>query len=200
MARLTGVFGGTFDPPHIGHLVLADEAWAALGLDRVLWVVTGVPPHKPEVPISPVEVRLEMVHAAIEDNPHFDLSLADVERPEPHYTVGTLKWLADRHPGEGFVYLIGSDSLRDLPSWHQPAQFLEACTLLGVMQRPEIELDLESLKRALPGLELKLRFFDAPMIGASGHEIRRRAGEGAPYRYLVPKAVHQIIEARGLYR
>ncbi|MEW6568755.1 MAG: nicotinate-nucleotide adenylyltransferase [Chloroflexota bacterium] len=200
MAGLIGVFGGTFDPPHIGHLVLASEARAALGLERVLWVVTAQPPHKPYEPITPVDIRLEMVEAALAGNAAFEPSRAEIDRPGPHYAVDTLRWLNERHPGARWAYLIGADSLRDLPAWHTPEALLDAVTILGVMRRPEVEPDLAALEARLPGLSQKLHFFDAPLIGVSASDIRRRVREGEPYRYLVPPGVPELIERHHLYR
>ncbi len=196
---MIGVFGGTFDPPHIGHLILADEARAALDLERVLWVVTGVPPHKPRPPQAPLEDRLEMVTAVIAGEDGFEISRADVDRPPPHYALGTLTWLQERWTGHSFAYLMGSDSLADLPRWHRPAEFLAACAALGVMVRPGSAWDLRALERELPGLEAKCRFFEAPQVGISARDIRRRVAEGAPYRYLVPRAVTEVIREKGLY-
>lgn len=196
---MIGVFGGTFDPPHIGHLILADEARASLGLERVLWVVTGLPPHKPQPPQAPLEARLEMVAAAIAGDEGFELSRADVDRPPPHYALGTLTWLRERWPGHAFAYLMGSDSLADLPRWHRPAEFLEACAVLGVMVRPGSTWDMAALEKVLPGVGKKCRFFEAPQVGVSARDIRRRVAEGAPYRYLIPRAVMEVIRGRGLY-
>jgi len=199
MAGLTGVFGGTFDPPHLGHLTLAEKALAALDLDRVLWVVTAQPPHKPGEPITPVEHRVTMVEAAIRDNPCFELSRADIDRPAPHYAVDTLRWLSDRDPAARWAYLVGEDSLHDLPTWHTPDQLLEACTILGVMRRPEVHVHWDELEAALPGLRAKVRFFEAPLVPISASEIRRRVREGRPYREFVPEAVADIIEHLRLY-
>jgi nicotinate-nucleotide adenylyltransferase len=200
MDGLIAVFGGTFDPPHIGHMILADEARSALGAQRVLWVVTGTPPHKPPAPRTPVETRLRMVEAAIGGNPDFEISRADIDRPPPHYAVGTMRWLRERLPGARFVYLIGSDSLRDLPTWYTPGEFLGQCDWLGVMRRPGADPDLAPLEAQIPGLRAKLRFFEAPLVGISGHDIRDRVSRGAPYRYLVPSAVARIIDEERLYR
>jgi nicotinate-nucleotide adenylyltransferase len=200
MDGLIAVFGGTFDPPHIGHLILADEARSSLGAERVLWVVTGTPPHKPSVAQTPVETRLRMVEAAIAGNSDFEISRADIDRPPPHYALGTMAWLRERMPGARFVYLIGSDSLRDLPTWHAPAEFLAQCESLGVMRRPGADPDLALLEARIPGLRGKLRFFEAPLVGVSGHDIRDRVVRGAPYRYLVPSAVANIIRDERLYR
>jgi nicotinate-nucleotide adenylyltransferase len=196
---LIGVFGGTFDPPHLGHLILADEGRWVLGLEKVLWVVTGVPPHKPDWPVSPVEARVAMVQAAIAGDPYFELSPADIDRPGPHYAVGTIEWLAERRPGATFAYLMGADSLRDLPGWHEPDRLIQACQVLGIMRRPEVELDMVSLMAQLPALARKVRFIDAPVVGFSGREIRRRVREGIPFRHLVPREVERLIREKGLY-
>ncbi len=200
MAGLTGVFGGTFDPPHVGHLVLASEAMAALGLERVLWVLTAQPPHKPDEPISPASIREEMVRTAIAGVPGFELSRADLDRPGPHYAVDTIRWLNQRHPGTRWAYLMGADSLRDLPTWHTPEALLQAVDVLGVMRRPEVDLDLEALEARVPGLKRRVRFFDAPLIAISASDIRRRVREGRPYRCLVPPSVAEIIDQHHLYR
>lgn len=197
---MIGVFGGTFDPPHLGHLVLADEGRAACGLSRVLFVVTGQPPHKPHEPISPLDARLAMVEAAIAGNPSFVISRADIDRPGPHYAVDTLRWLAGREPGSSFVYLMGADSLRDLPAWHTPGEFVDACAFVGVMRRPDVEPDMTALESQLPGLSAKVRFFDAPLIDIAAHDIRSRVRSARPYRYLVSQNVADIIERQGLYR
>ncbi len=199
MGELVGVFGGTFDPPHIGHLILADEARAALALDRVLWVVSGEPPHKPSRPITPVETRVEMVLAAILEAPEFELSRADIDRPGPHYSVDTIRWLQERYPGKGLAYLMGSDALMDLPNWHQPNLFVEVCSSIGVLRRPGTKPDLQLLERHLPGISAKVRYFKAPPIGISGRDIRGRVAAGEPYRYLVPSGVAALIKAHQLY-
>ncbi|MEX0788646.1 MAG: nicotinate-nucleotide adenylyltransferase [Anaerolineales bacterium] len=199
MAGLIGVFGGTFDPPHLGHLILADEAAAALDLEKVLWVVTGAPPHKPEPPRASVEERLEMVSTAIADAPSFEISRADVDRPPPHYALGTLAWLRERQPSARWAYLMGSDSLVDLPRWHRAQDFLGALELLGVMMRPGQTLDLSALEDVLPGLESKCRVFEAPLVGISARDIRRRIRGGLPFRYLVPPGVPDVILRHHLY-
>jgi nicotinate-nucleotide adenylyltransferase len=199
MARLVGVFGGTFDPPHIGHLILADEARVALGLDKVLWVLTPFPPHKSNQRITSLEYRLMMVEESLKENPHFQLSKADIDRPPPHYSVGTMEWLVSHHPELDFIYLMGSDSFKDLPTWHEPRRFVELCAGLGVMRRRRAELDIAANEREIPGIGAKTHAFDAPLIGISGSEIRHRVREDAPYRYLVPHGVWEIIHQYRLY-
>jgi nicotinate-nucleotide adenylyltransferase len=200
MAGLIGVFGGTFDPPHLAHRILADEARHQLGLDRVLWVLTGQPPHKPDVPISPAEIRAEMVQAAIGGDPHFELSRADMDRPGPHYAVDTIAWLRLRAPESRWAYLMGGDSLRDLSEWRDPQTLLQVCEVLGVMARPESDVRWAGLESRLPGLTAKVRWIAAPLVDLSSKEIRRRVAAGEPFRYWVPEGVADIIVRRGLYR
>ncbi len=196
---MIGVFGGTFDPPHIAHRILADEARYQLGLERVLWVVTAQPPHKPEVPHSPAEVRAEMVEAAIGGDPHFELSRADMDRPGPHYSVGTIAWLNQRYPGGRWAYLMGADSLRDLPSWHEPGELLKLVDALAVMGRPDADARLSRLEGQLPGISAKVRWILGPLVDVSSQEIRRRVEQHEPYRYWVPEGVADVIERHGLY-
>lgn len=200
MVGLIGVFGGTFDPPHHGHLNLADSGRTALGLAKVLWVVTAQPPHKPDVPITPLALRMAMVEATIGEDPLFELSRADIDRPGPHYALDTMRWLKECDPEGDFLYLMGADSLRDLPTWYEPQRFLEACEVLGVMQRPDVEVDLDALEGILPGIRAKVRFFDAPLIACSSRDIRRRVRDGEAFHHLVPPAVAEIIDQSGLYR
>ena len=199
MAGLTGVFGGTFDPPHLGHLILAEAGRHALGLDKVLWVVTGQQPLKQAVR-TPVEIRLELVQAAIAGNPAFEASRADIDRPGPHYSVGTLAWLRARMPAATFAYLMGEDSLRDLPKWHEPQAFVLACDAIGVMERSGADPDLTDLEAMIPGLRARVRFFRAPNVDIASHDLRRRVRDGEAIRYLVPDGVARIIFDRGLYR
>lgn len=199
MAGLVGVIGGTFDPPHIGHLILADEGKGEFDLDQVLWVLTPIPPHKPDCPITPFEYRLEMVLKAIEGNLAFQLSRADIDREPPHYAVGTMAWLREKYPYRRYVYLMGGDSLRDLPSWHQPSQFVELCDWIGALKRESSEINLDALEVKVPGILKKVRFFHGPQIDISGSEIRRRVRSSEPYRYLLPHGVADIIQRRHLY-
>jgi nicotinate-nucleotide adenylyltransferase len=200
MTRRIGVFGGTFDPPHLGHLILASEARSQLGLTRLLWVLTALPPHKRGQVIGPLEDRLAMIRLALKDEPAFELSRVDIDRPGPHYTLDTLNLLRQQHVGSELVLVIGGDSLRDLPQWHRPADVLAACDSIGVMRRPGDEIDLTELEASLPGLIEKLSFVDAPLLEISSHEIRERAGQGLPFRYYVPAEVHQYIVSHHLYQ
>ena len=200
MAGRIGVFGGTFDPPHFGHLLLAETAWQVLYLSQVLWVVTATPPHKKQEGISPISARIDMVSAAIDGNPKFVLSNAEIDRPGPHFSVDTLKFLRESHPNEGLVYLMGEDSLMNLPTWHSPAEFVAACDSIGVMSRPAVQVDLNSLEHQFPGIRSKVVFFDAPQVAISARAIRERIQRGQSSRYLLPESVADIIREHRLYR
>jgi nicotinate-nucleotide adenylyltransferase len=195
-----GLFGGTFDPPHVGHLILASEACSQLQLTRLLWIVTPTPPHKLGRQITALEHRLGMVQSAIADNASFELSLVEVERPGPHYTLDTVQILAERSPHAELILLIGGDSLRDLPAWHKPAELVEACAAIGVMHRPNSESNLAELEQSLPGITAKVRFVEAPLLQIASREIRQRAAAGGTYRYYVPRVVYEYIEMHGLYK
>jgi len=195
-----GIFGGTFDPPHLGHLILAAEAHAQLGLERLLWVLTPDPPHKQDRSITPLEHRLAMVNLALEHAPEFELSRVDMDRPGPHYAVDTVKIIANQDPGANLVYLMGGDSLRDLPLWHRPAKFVAACQLIGVMRRPGVGIDLRGLENKFPGLNAKVRFVEAPLLDIAAHEIRARIAGGRPFRYFLPSGVYDYILRHNLYR
>jgi nicotinate-nucleotide adenylyltransferase len=200
MAGLIGVLGGTFDPPHHGHITLARSGIDDFDLDQVLWVLTQNPPHKPDDPISQLEPRQVMLQAAIKDHPSFEFSRIDIDRPSPHYATGTMRALREENPEARYAYLMGEDSLRDLPTWHNPAEFVELCDMLGVMRRSSIQVDLEKLEEALPGIRSKVRFSSVQEVEISASDIRRRVREGLPYEHLVPHAVAHIIHDLGLYK
>jgi nicotinate-nucleotide adenylyltransferase len=197
---MTGVFGGTFDPPHLAHLILADCARTTLGLDRVLWVLTPTPPHKPGAPITPVELREQMLALTLEADPGFVLSRADLDRDPPHYAAGTMATLRSQHPDRRWAYLMGADSLADLPTWHRPVQFVERCDLIGVMPRPGVLTELDALSAQIPGLAEKVRFLDAPLVGISARVIRKRVRSGQAYRYLVHPEVAAFILSHKVYQ
>ncbi len=194
-----GVFGGTFDPPHWGHLRLAEAARTQLNLDIVLWVLTADPPHKKDQDISPVADRLALLLAAIEGEPAYELSRVDIDRPGPHWAVDTVALLGAQYPGDELIYLMGGDSLHDLPTWGRPLEFLSRCSL-GVLHRPADAINLSDLERQLPGLTAKVRFVEAPLVEISSHDLRRRIQEGESLAGWVPAAVERVIHERGLYR
>lgn len=195
-----GIFGGTFDPPHLGHLILAAEAQAQLKLEKVLFVLTADPPHKRGNQFASVADRIAMVEAAIKGQSIFELSRVDIVRPGPHYTLETMEILKKEYPARTLVYLIGGDSLRDLPEWDRPQEFIAVCSAIGVMRRPRTRIDLDDLEKKLPGLSAKLEFVDAPLLEISSREIRERVQDGGHYRFYLPGAVYEIIRQRGLYK
>lgn len=195
-----GLFGGTFDPPHVGHLILASEAKSQLDLTRILWTVTPDPPHKQDQSITALEHRLAMVKLAIEDDPSFELSEIELNRPGPHYTIDTIKILAKQNPEAEIVPIIGGDSLNDLPTWHQPQEILYAAHWVGVMRRPGEKTNLEALERELPGVSSKVHYVDAPLLEIASREIRERAATGKPFRYYLPESVYEYIEKHHLYQ
>ena len=194
-----GIIGGTFDPIHLGHLIIAEEFWYRLRLERVLFLPTSSPPHKVGQAISPVDDRLAMLGLAIEGNPHFAISVIDAERPGLTYTADTLPILQARNPRAQLYFLIGLDSLRDLPTWHEPGRIVRQARL-GVAGRPGVELDLPAVLAQVPEAAGRIDFVDVPLIGISASDIRQRVRDGAPITYQVPAAVEAYIYAHRLYR
>jgi len=195
-----GILGGTFDPIHHGHLVAAEEAHHQLGLDRVLLLPAGRPPHKPMRPISPVLHRLRMLELAIADKPYFSISRVDVERPGPHYTVDALGLLRAEWGSEvTFFFIEGSDSLADIPTWYQPQRLIELCEL-AVVERPGSRTRLPQLEEQLPGLTARIHWVQMPYLDISSSDLRARVQAGRPISYLLPPAVEAYILELGLYR
>jgi nicotinate-nucleotide adenylyltransferase len=195
-----GILGGTFDPIHIGHLILAEEAWYQLGLEKVLLVPAGDPPHKRNRRLSPVEHRVAMIESAIADNPHFELSRVDVDRPGPHYTVDMVRLHLDQYgPGTDLYFLMGLDSLADLPNWHQPKELVELCNLVA-LSRPDSGLEWHTLEEQLPGVRWRVIFLPMPELQISSHRLQQRVRQGRPLRYQVLPAVERYIQEHCLYR
>jgi nicotinate-nucleotide adenylyltransferase len=198
-ARL-GIFGGTFDPPHYGHLAAAEEAGEQLGLERVLFLPTGQPPHKPSEPISPVADRVRMTELAIADNPRFALSRVDVDRPGASYTVDTLALLHAAHDPAELYFICGMDMLATFLDWYQPARVLAQCHLVAVTRPSYPLVDLAALERALPGARERIHILRAPGLDISSTELAARVAAGRSLRYLTPPAVIDYIRAHGLAR
>jgi nicotinate-nucleotide adenylyltransferase len=194
-----GIFGGTFDPPHLGHLILAETACDRLNLSQVLFVPAADPPHKNHKIITPIEHRLAMLAMAIEGNPRFAISRVDIDRPGPHYTADTLELLCQAYPKAELYFLMGGDSLRDLASWHDPNGIVSRARI-AVMRRPGSAIDLSALAVNLPGVEDRITFVDAPSIGISATSLRECLRAEHSIRYQVPAEVEQYIETHQLYR
>lgn len=200
MTRRLGLLGGTFDPVHLGHLIACEAARTSLGLDAVLFVPAGDPPHKSGAPISPARQRLAMLALALAGNPAFAVSRVDVDRPGPHFTVDLLRLVAEEYgPATELYFIVGADSLVDLPTWRQPERIVQLARL-AVVGRPGYEPDLADLERRVPGVADSLRFVDAPPVDISATDLRRRVAAGRSIRYQVPDAVADYVQTHGLYR
>ena len=194
-----GVLGGTFDPIHIGHLVAAEEVRVQLGLDRVVFVPAGLPPHKLTDDVSSVDHRLAMVKLAIASNPYFTVSRVDIDRFGPCYTVDTIELLRDEWGSDVELYFImGSDSLADVLTWHNPQRLIRLCRL-AVVERPGYRVDVEELERLLPGITSRVHFINSPQLDISSTDIQRRVREGLSIKYQVPEAVEDYIYEHELY-
>jgi nicotinate-nucleotide adenylyltransferase len=197
-----GVLGGTFNPPHAGHLLCASEAADQLGLGRVLLVPAARPPHK-EVAAEPgAEVRAALCEAAVAGDPRLGVSRIELERGGPSYTVDTLRELHARTPESELTFIVGGDMAVNLPSWREPAAILELARL-GVAERSGVgRRDILERLRGHLGEDVgeRVRFFDMPRIDVSSSDIRRRVAEGRSIRYLVPAEVAARIAGQGLYR
>jgi nicotinate-nucleotide adenylyltransferase len=199
-----GILGGTFDPPHIAHLALAQEVYARLGLDRVYFVPAGEPPHKSGHDVTSAAERRAMVERAIAGDRRFALCTVDLDRPGPSYTAETLRRLrALWGPAAALDLIVGWDSLIDLPRWHDPAGVVSGATRLVAAHRPGYPPEpalLDRLAAALPALPARLVLLPVPQLELSGTELRQRVASSLPVRYLVPDGVERYIAEHGLYR
>ena len=195
-----GILGGTFDPVHTAHLIIAEEARVRLALEEVVFIPTGQPWLKADQPISPAPLRLEMVRLAVASNPYFRISSIEVDRPGLTYTIDTLEALRKEWGEEAEVhFILGMDALQELHRWKEPAHFLELCTLV-VFARPDYQdVPLRELEEIAPGAGKRIQFLSDPQIGVSGSEIRRRVARGISIRYLVPESVERFIQEHRLY-
>jgi nicotinate-nucleotide adenylyltransferase len=192
-----GLLGGTFNPPHIGHLVCASQAVAALELDRVLLVPVHEPPHKGIEADPGVEHRVELCRLAVAGDERLGVSLVDAEVPGPSFTVDTLSRLHDRCPGDQLTFIVGGDMAFALPTWREPAAILELADL-GVAEREGVRRADIADRLSDLGTE-NVRFFDMPRIDVSSSLVRRLVAAGRPIRYLVPDAVAEAIAQNGWY-
>ena len=196
VAMRVGILGGTFDPVHVAHLILAECAREQLSLDEVLFVPAGEPWRKGDREITPAEHRLEMLKLAIAGNDGFGISDVELRRSGPTYTADTLEALAGERLDDEFWFIIGADALADLPNWHEPARIVSHARL-AVAPRDVQDVNVAALN--LPGIASRSDQFDAPRLEISSSDIRVRAAAGASIRYLVPDAVARYISEHGLY-
>ena len=202
-----GVYGGSFDPVHVGHLIVAECCREQAGLDRVLFVPAALPPHKQDRPPTPAEHRLRMLSLAIGGHDAFETAGDEIERGGVSYTVDTLAGLAARHPGDTMALILGPDALAQLPEWREPRRILELAAIVAV-ERESLD-DVPSICRAaglegLLGPERLARVaadrVRVPAIGIRSTDLRAAVAAGRSIRYRTPRAVEQYIAAHGLYR
>ncbi|MBI5652916.1 MAG: nicotinate-nucleotide adenylyltransferase [Chloroflexi bacterium] len=195
-----GVLGGTFDPPHNGHLAIAQNALTQLDLAQVVFAPTHLPPHKIHNHITPIEHRVEMVRRAIAPFPRFVLSRVDVDRAGPTYTVDTLKILrAGWDQAAEIFFIMGLDSLANLLTWHQPEKIIALCKL-AVFARPGFDADLDPLESRLPGLRARVVFLQSAPLDIAASDLQMRVRAGLSIAQFVPESVAAYIAAQGLYR
>lgn len=195
-----GIYGGTFDPIHIGHLVIAEEARWALQLDQVYLVPAARQPLKAAGHHASPAQRLEMVRRACATNLAFVPSDIELHRPPPSFTVETITQLrAQLGPDPEIFFILGADAARDLPHWRRAAEIIRLARLV-IVGRPGYQVDLASLDRGLPGAASRSMFLEGPMLEISSTELRRRLADGRPVRYQIPDPVLAYISAEGLYQ
>lgn len=199
MPNRIGLFGATFDPPHLGHLTLASKAQSQLECNRLLWILTPEPPHKQDYSITPTEHRIAMVNLTISDSPNFEFSRVDIDRAGPHYTSDTIELIARQNPEAELVPIMGADSLRNLPTWHKPKEIVFTCHWLGVRKRPNEEPDLDMLERELPSISSKVHYVDAPRMEIKSRDLRSRIASGQSVKDYLPPGVYKYINQHQLY-
>jgi nicotinate-nucleotide adenylyltransferase len=189
-----GLFGGSFNPPHIGHLIVIESLQDQLRFDRVLFVPAAISPHKHDPMVGSAPMRVAMTKLAVEKNPVFEVSDIEVQRGGRSYTVDTIRHLRESNPGSTLSLIIGADNFLDFHTWKSPQEILSIADLI-VMSRPGF-----SAADAHHQFARMARSLNVPSIGVSGTDIRRRVKHGRSIRYLVPEAVEEYIRRTGLYR
>jgi nicotinate-nucleotide adenylyltransferase len=196
--KCIGVLGGTFDPVHNGHLLIANALRTALNLDSVLWIPAGRPPHKADQIVSSDPDRLAMLDLALAGSATDEISTIDIDRSGPSYTADTLDILAEDFPSAQLFFLMGEDSLRDLPTWRDPQRILRVAEL-AVAGRPGVETDFESLEILVPGVRKRVHVVPTEEFAISSSDIRRRVRENQSIRGLVPAIIEAYIRDHHLY-
>lgn len=196
-----GIFGGTFDPIHIGHLIIAEVARHECELDRLIFIPTGIPPHKIHGKVAPAYDRYEMTKIAIADNSHFEINAMEIVRKGTTYTIDTLRELRDIYKGDSnFFFIIGGDTLLEVRGWKESHQVLKSCHLV-VYNRPccnnkKVEQEAQFLREAMGAC---IHFVEGPLLDISSTDIRRRVRAGKSIRYLVPQKVEEYIYDKLIY-
>jgi len=193
--------GGTFDPPHVAHLIIAEVARVRLELDKVVFIPAGEPWMKSSSMVTGADKRVDMAGLAIDSNPAFSLSLIEVKRPGPTYTIDTIEQLSGEVGYDaGLFLLLGWDSLADLPSWKAPYRISKMARIVAFPRPGFVKPDPAELEKAMPGIAERIVYIEEPYLGISSTCIRQRAKEGQSIRYLVPDKVGQYIIENNLYR
>jgi nicotinate-nucleotide adenylyltransferase len=193
-----GILGGAFNPPHIGHLVCAQEALVQLELEKVVFMPVGQAPHRELEGDPGAEARLELVELAVADDDRFEVSRLEIDRSGPSYTADTLRELGEKAPDDELFLILGGDQAAALPRWHEPEAVLSLATVAVVERSNWSRNAIVITLGRLPGAE-RIRYLDMPIMQVSSSAVRRRVGAGQPIRYLVPDEVARHIEAKGMY-
>jgi nicotinate-nucleotide adenylyltransferase len=197
-----GILGGTFDPIHMGHLIVAEDIRQKMGLGEVLFIPAGRPwlKIKEEKPVSPAEHRLAMVKLAIASNPYFKVSTIEIDRPGLSYSIDTvLELKAELGTGAEIHFIVGPDALAEFPQWKEPVRLLEICQVVGIGRPGHAQADLRKLERSVPSASKRIMLINVPQIDISASEIRNRVAQGLSIRYLVPDSVEKYIAEHQLY-
>lgn len=201
MPQRIGIFGGTFNPIHLGHLVIAEAAWQEYDLAKVVFVPASHPPHKQQdSDVAPNELRYEMVRLAIADNPHFDISDVELRREGLSYTVDTLRYFHTQYPaGTEFYFIIGTDTLEQLPTWKYIDELIELCHFVSAL-RPHYQVNWEHLTERFGDLaQTRIHYLATPQLEISATDLRRRLCRGQSVRYLMPDPVRRRLTEKGIY-
>jgi nicotinate-nucleotide adenylyltransferase len=195
-----GILGGTFDPIHLGHLLIAEMVRQFLQLERILFVPAGDPPHKQNINKTSAHHRMAMVKLSIDSNPHFELCPVDLERPGPHYSVDTVQLIQLKYniSADDCFFIIGGDSLDTLPTWHNPHKLVTLCRL-AVVHRPGYQPDVSALEMIIPGLTSRVSWVEGMVIGIAASDIRAKIGLKQSIRYLVTDETRIYIQQQQLY-
>lgn len=196
-----GVLGGTFDPVHNGHLIVAEEAKARLNLVEVIFVPAGQPWLKTDRPITPAKPRLQMLRLALAEKSYFKLSTMEIERAGPSYTIDTIIELQGQpNAADELFFILGQDNLVQLPQWRDAPQLIQKCYLVAAPRPGSPRPDLKALEASIPGISQRVMLLDEPHVDVSASAIRDRVARGLSVRHLVPEPVNRYIKENGLYR
>ncbi len=195
-----GILGGTFDPVHNGHLIVAEVARKQFNLNEVLFIPAGQPWLKVERTITPAKQRLEMLRLALDNKPHFRISEMEIKRPGPTYTIDTIKALKKRFKAEGeLFFILGQDSLMQLPQWHDASNLIKLCYLVAAARPGVKKPDMKALEAKIPGIKQRVVLMKEPMVDISASDVRERVARGLSVRHLVPEPVNRYIKEHKLY-